>query len=1070
MFDFHVNEGQNALVGCGLGGTSLINADVALEPEPEVFADARWPRAVREHRDTLLAEGFARAREMLKPTPYPEDAPTLPKLEAHKRSAEAMGQDFYRPPINVTFANPPGGVNHVGVEQKACIYCGDCVSGCNHHAKNTTLMNYLPDAWNHGTEIFCEASARYVEKAHGGWHVHCQPIGVGREKFDAPTLFVKAKTVVLCAGTLGSSEILLRSRANGLATSAMLGERFSGNGDILGFGYNCDVEVNGIGFGHRPTGEIPPVGPCITSIIDMRRGDDWTKHMVIEEGSVPGAIAPTLPAALAAARKAFGKDTDSGFIDAAQEQLRELTSTVRGAYHGAVNNTQTYLIMSHDDGRGRLMLEDDDLRIVWPDVGTQPNFEIGNDNLFDATKALGGIYVKNPIWSKIFDNSLITVHPLGGCVMGEDAGQGVVDHKNRVFAGTSGDAVHDGLYVCDGAVLPTSLAVNPLLTISAVTERCCAIMAEDRGWTIDYTLPSARSDGAGEASTAKLGIRFTETMRGWFSTEVREGDEIADYAKAATASEAAGSPFEFTFTIASDDLDQMLESPEHQAKLVGDVSAPALSAKPMTATDGVFNLFMVYPERPDTRHMVYGAKLSSEEGKTYWFHGYKVVHDNPNALDIWPDTSTLYITVHEGGDASDAVLGKGVLHIEPADFAKQMTTMQVTNARNLVERLEATARFGRYFAGVLWQTYGGVFSKPNVFDPDAPLRKRRPLRAPTPILHPFGTEDGVALRLTRYRAGDKGPVILVHGLGVASSIFSTDTIDTNMVEFLCGHGYDVWLLDLRVSIDLPAAAQPSNADQVAKFDYPAAIEVVRSITRAKNVQFVVHCYGGTTFFMSMLGGLEHVRSIVCSQIASDVVTPTATKIKTGLHLPSFLDELGIDSLTAYVDTHADWKERVYDKSLSLYALGAAQGWCTNPVCHRITFMYAPLYRHDTLNQTLHDNLHELFGVANIKAFEALAVICRAGKVVDFDGNDVYMPHFDRLNLPIAFVHGADNECYLPKSTEITYDRLRERFGDDEKFARHVIPGYGHIDCMFGANAAADVFPHVLAHLEKTATA
>jgi NAD-dependent dihydropyrimidine dehydrogenase PreA subunit len=41
--------------------------------------------------------------------------------------------------INVTFTDH---VNHVGVEQKACTLCGDCVSGCNYAAKNTVLMNY----------------------------------------------------------------------------------------------------------------------------------------------------------------------------------------------------------------------------------------------------------------------------------------------------------------------------------------------------------------------------------------------------------------------------------------------------------------------------------------------------------------------------------------------------------------------------------------------------------------------------------------------------------------------------------------------------------------------------------------------------------------------------------------------------------------------------------------------------------------------------------------------------------------------------------------------------------------
>ncbi len=71
-------------------------------------------------------------------------------------------------------------------------------------------------------------------------------------------------------------------------------------------------------------------------------------------------------------------------------------------------------------------------------------------------------------------------------------------------------------------------------------------------------------------------------------------------------------------------------------------------------------------------------------------------------------------------------------------------------------------------------------------------------------------------------------------------------------------------------------------------------------------------------------------------------------------------------------------------------------------------------------------------------------------------------------MPICFISAADNACYLPVGTERTYQRLCQRFGSDQ-YSRYVVPGYGHIDCIFGKNAVQDVYPVILAHLEKTAT-
>ncbi|MCA1709233.1 MAG: GMC family oxidoreductase N-terminal domain-containing protein, partial [Actinobacteria bacterium] len=350
LYDMRVNDDLSVFLGCGLGGTSLVNANVSLRADQRVFNDSRWPETLRADLGTLLEDGYHLAEEMLKPTPLPDGVAALKKLEALADSSTKLPGRFNRVPINVTFTDH---VNHVGVEQQACTLCGDCVSGCNYAAKNTVLMNYLPDAYNYGADIFTHVAGRYLQRSNDRWLVHYQVLDTGRECFDAPPLFVSADIVVLAAGALGSTEVLLRSAAHGLPLSERVGLRMTGNGDVLAFSYNSDHEVNGVGWGHRDNGEIEPVGPCITGVIDNRDQSDLEQGTVIEEGSIPGALADYLPPAMLAVARASGVDTDPGLQDRIKELARELDSLALGPYRGAVRNTQTYLVMSHDDGNGR---------------------------------------------------------------------------------------------------------------------------------------------------------------------------------------------------------------------------------------------------------------------------------------------------------------------------------------------------------------------------------------------------------------------------------------------------------------------------------------------------------------------------------------------------------------------------------------------------------------------------------------------------------------------------------------------------------------------------------------------
>lgn len=710
LYDMHVNEDISVFVGCGLGGTSLLNANVALEADARVFKLSEWPAEFRNNPN-ILSDGYAHARDMLKPTPYPDETrptefPPLAKLNALKKSADKLQEPFYRPPINVNFNTLQGNVNHVGVEQHPCVGCGDCMTGCNYRAKNTLIMNYLPDAKNHGAEIFTQISVRYVSRRDDRWLVHYQLLNTGRDKFDAPTMFVSADIVVLAAGSLGSTEILLRSKNNGLLNlSNQVGARFSGNGDFLGFAYNCDEKINGIGFGHRPPEdngkEREKVGPCITGIIDLRYKEPVEEGYLIEEGSIAGAFGGLLPGLLSASSALLGTDTDSGVRDKAKEKAREWESFVGGPYRGAIHNTQTFLTMCHEGDLGQMKLEDDRLRIHWPGVGSQPIFKTVEDKQTEATAALGGTYLQNPVANKIMGEDLVTVHPLGGCVMADSADKGVVNHKGQVFSGTEGAAVYDTLYVSDGAVIPRPLGVNPLFTISAVAERACVLMAQDHGFKFEYDLPSQPQV---VTVPQKLGVRFSESMSGYFSTNVTDEDDDA-YKRGSDQGRADGSPFQFILTIISDDLARTIADVNYVSPMLGSVLAPALSTQALTVTAGQFNYFLLDRENVETKRMQYKMTISSVEGKSYYFYGFKVIHDD-KGVDSWSDTTTLYITVYEGENEQGRVLGKGILRIPIASFMRQLTTMQVTNAKGLAERWGAMLKFGRFFGGQLIDTYG----------------------------------------------------------------------------------------------------------------------------------------------------------------------------------------------------------------------------------------------------------------------------------------------------------------------------------------------------------------------------
>ncbi|HQP66888.1 MAG TPA: alpha/beta fold hydrolase, partial [Quisquiliibacterium sp.] len=541
LFHVHVDRDVCVLTGSALGGTSQINANVAIEAGDDVLRGPQWPRVFRE-TPGLLDAHYAQARRTLGVVDYPGDVPkarafaaVAPHIERrHLRDADPKrpiaGARLKRAPLAVRFAaadDASAPENPAGVAQKACIECGDCVSGCNHWAKNTLTMNYLPLARRRGVRLFTGATVQHLRPdPEGGWIVtvdatvaETRPVRSAR--IDGGPMHLRAARVVLCAGALGSTEILLRSRAvHALSLSPRLGAGFSTNGDMISAAYWQRDPVGAVGLGaaagadpdpdahahrdtHVPTGSAaarPRVGPTITSIVDLRDARVRERRILIEDGAVPGALGDVFGEVLATA--ALLPQRVRWKTQAQRHRDPDMDPEGFGVSDTATHHSQLLLSIGHDDARGVLALKsgrDDDgfrrVRIDWqgdgagaPSAQAQPVYRHQAD-LLRGVEARGAIHLENPLWRPVPEalasalgagalpqGVLVSVHPLGGCRMADDAADGVCNAQGEVFVGPHGTSVHAGLHVCDGSILPSSLGANPFLTIAALAERCAGLI------------------------------------------------------------------------------------------------------------------------------------------------------------------------------------------------------------------------------------------------------------------------------------------------------------------------------------------------------------------------------------------------------------------------------------------------------------------------------------------------------------------------------------------------------------------------------------------------------------------
>jgi cholesterol oxidase len=448
--DLRVFEGMMVAQGAGVGGGSLVYANVSVGPPDSTFARG-WPEALTPKE---LEPYVARVGQMLEVAVIPERQRTR-RWKLVREGAEALGQlaRFDSLPLAVTFREdyvPDDLVerdergaeertNRQGRKQRTCVHLGYCDLGCPVLAKNTLDLNYLARAEDRGAEIRPLHLVRRVERAGTAWRVHFDRIEPGERLVPGS---VTADRVVLAAGSLGSTELLLRSALPGV--SRRLGFGWSANGDFLTPAlYNRKI--------------IPTRGPTISARIDHTDGEVYGESIFIQDGGIPDLL-----------RIALGERLKGSLPGSLHRRLRD--SEPELAQRSLFQNVMPWFAQGIDASDGRLRLRKrlfglfgkERLALDWDVAGSKRTIDAIVQAHEQLARATGGKPVVSPFWTIFRD--LITPHPLGGCNMADDPSQGVVDHAGRVFG-------HENLYVVDGSVIPRAIGRNPSRTIAAVAER-----------------------------------------------------------------------------------------------------------------------------------------------------------------------------------------------------------------------------------------------------------------------------------------------------------------------------------------------------------------------------------------------------------------------------------------------------------------------------------------------------------------------------------------------------------------------------------------------------------------------
>lgn len=505
LFDVWSFDDAEALVSAGLGGGSLIYANVLIRKDERWFVQhggraqgyEDWPVQRKD-----LEPHYVDVEKILQPRVYPKEYQHDNKTAAMRAAAQTLRipettwdlvdptiAQFYLPQLAVTFhdgSGPPvpgkvfddgsGNLHHK--PRETCRLCGECDVGCNFGSKNTLDYTYLTLAKNKGASLRERCEAETIVPRHAGGTL-VYDVSYTEHDVDSggKTLrTISAGRVVVACGTLGTTLLLMRNRRHLPRLSRMLGKHFSGNGDYLAFAVRATAP-NECG-APRPRRLNASRAPVITSTFRfpdaLDGGGEHGRGGYLQDAGYPlitdylWELMDPIADLRRAACFAWERFTAGLFHDRNSEMGAELSRLLG---RGEMSSCSMPLLgMGRDLPNGVMRLDRKGrLRISWPDQPSTPYYKRIDREARRTAGAFGAEYDQNPL-TRMF-NRLATVHPLGGCPMGRSPRQGVVNAFGEAFG-------HPGLYVADGAVMPGPVGANPSLTIAALSDRFATHMLD----------------------------------------------------------------------------------------------------------------------------------------------------------------------------------------------------------------------------------------------------------------------------------------------------------------------------------------------------------------------------------------------------------------------------------------------------------------------------------------------------------------------------------------------------------------------------------------------------------------